>query len=1012
MAQQEPCIEVGRGIRREPLGRDAGAAAAEEALRPIRIHRPSAVLVFASPRQDLSGVATGVRQVVGEVPIVGASSAGEICDGLHDGSVVVTVLASPYLRVRCGVGEDVSRSWEIAVDRALGAPGLRDYFDASLAAWPRLTREGKEAFALVLSPGPTERAESRGFPIVEMVKRRALGKLPIFGMSASDELRFERNFVLAGGRAVADGLVVAVFETQLRFGIAVAHGMRATGPALKVTAVEEDEVLEFDGRPAADVYAELVHAPRSSLEGVFVAGATRSVLGVPGPLGSYIPNAATRVTQRSGIRFAIPVSSGQVLYRLEPTSETASRAGREAVAKAMARAGTTRPALAVVASCALRPALLGGTSAAEVTSMAGPLGGAPLVGLVSCGEAGLADDGVPQHLNAVIGALVFGEELSQAAHMAEEMAELRRSTEELRRRTRDELERLVAERTARLEAEIDERRRLQRAWRTLSECNKAMVRAVSEEGLFAEICRILVESGGHRMCWVGLAEPDGSVRPVASAGHGAAFATKVRASWQEDDERGRGPVGTAIRSGQPVVVRNLLSSDRAAPWCEEAVRRGLTSMIALPLTTEGRPFAALAIYDSDAGALDEKELALLTDLSGDVAFGVMGLRARSERAAMTARLTQADRLVAMGTLAAGVGHEINNPLSYAAAGTHALAELIERGFADPAASREAQGILREVNQGLERIRHAVRDLKLFSRGDDDTRRPVDVQAVLESTLHMAYNDIRHRARLVRDYHPIPLVAASESRLGQVFLNLVVNASQSIPDGAAEENEIRVATRTDEDGWAVVEIRDTGAGISREDLARIFDPFFTTKPLGEGTGLGLAICRNIVASTGGDITVESQRGQGSVFRVRLPGVVPGVAEAEPSPGPAPRVHGGRVLVVDDDPLVARSMRRMLAREHEVLVETSSREALDRFRAGERFDVVLCDVMMPQVSGPEFHAELSRLAPDQARRVVFVTGGAFTAGSARYLEEAGNRTLEKPFDAEVLRALVREFVGGSP
>jgi signal transduction histidine kinase len=1019
MAEREPCIEVGRAVRHEPRGAGAGEAAAREALAGVRVHRPTAALVFASVQHDLPDVLRGVRRVLGDVPVIGSSTAGEICDGDFRGGVVVTVLASPHLSVGLGVGENVAGGWSAAVAQALDAPAVRPYFDSSPHAWRRLTQEGKSAFGLVLSPGPTRHAETSSFPIVELVKRRALGQLPLFGMSASDELRFEQNFVLVDDRVIADGLLVAVFETRLRFGIAVAHGMHATGTRLRVTAAHDSEVLELEGRPAADVYAELVGARRDALDGVFVARATRTVVGMPGPLGSFIPNAASYVTPAGGLRFAIPVPVGQVLSRLEPDGDASRTAGPEALSKASARAGTGRPALAVVGCCAIRPLLLGDSVRAEVPTMVGVLGGTPLVGFVSCGEVGLADDGVPQHMNAVISALVVADELSQSALVAQENDELRGRSERLRQERSDELERMVSERTAqlqatntRLEAEIEERQRRQRAWRALSLCNESLMRAGSESALFQDVCRILVEVGGYRMVWIGLAERDGALRPVAHAGHEHGFLQEHAFSWAEDQPGANGPCGTAIRTGKPVVLRDLRTAPGIEGCREGALRRGYSSVVALPISTEGGPFGTVVLFLSDASALDEAELTLLSDLAGNLGFGVSSLRVREERAHMTTRLVQADRLVSMGTLAAGVGHEINNPLSYATSGLGALSELVSRDLSGPAQA-EARSILREVAQGLERIRQAVRDLnlKLFSRLGDDVRHPVEIQPVLESTLHMANNDIRHRARLVREYGATPVVSANESRLGQVFLNLIVNASQSIPDGAADQNEIRVTTSTDARGWAAIEVRDTGSGIAADDLTRIFEPFFTTKSPGEGTGLGLAICRNIVASAGGEISVESERGKGSTFRVFLPPAHPEEAHGEPAPRPAPRPGGarrGRVLVVDDDPLVARSMRRMLAREHDVVIETSARVALSRVHAGEEYDVVLCDVMMPQMSGPEFHGELGRIASRQAARVVFVTGGAFTAGAAAYLEKTGCRVLEKPFEASVLLDLVREFV----
>jgi signal transduction histidine kinase len=156
---------------------------------------------------------------------------------------------------------------------------------------------------------------------------------------------------------------------------------------------------------------------------------------------------------------------------------------------------------------------------------------------------------------------------------------------------------------------------------------------------------------------------------------------------------------------------------------------------------------------------------------------------------------------------------------------------------------------------------------------------------------MSFNEVRHRAQLVKDYGPVPLVNADEGQLAQVFVNLLVNAAQAIPEGHAETNQICVATGTDESGRAILSFRDTGAGISPELLGRIFDPFFTTKPVGVGTGLGLSICHGIVTALGGEITVESQPGKGTIVRITLPPAT--VEEVKPEetraavPGPGKR-----------------------------------------------------------------------------------------------------------------------------
>jgi CheY-like chemotaxis protein len=241
------------------------------------------------------------------------------------------------------------------------------------------------------------------------------------------------------------------------------------------------------------------------------------------------------------------------------------------------------------------------------------------------------------------------------------------------------------------------------------------------------------------------------------------------------------------------------------------------------------------------------------------------------------------------------------------------------------------------------------------------------------------------------------------------VNLLVNAAQAIREGRADENEIAVSTWTDDAGWAVVEVRDTGEGIAPEHLPRIFDPSFTTKPQGSGTGLGLSICHGIVNAPGGEIVVESSVGAGSVFRVLLPGAV---ATVESRP-PTTRVstgkgRSGKVLVVDDDATIGAAIARVLGANHEVVALTSGQEALARLRAGARFDLILCDLMMPVLTGMDVYAELQRVAPEQAERVVFLTGGAFTHSARAFLEQVPNERFEKPFDAARLRMLVRTMV----
>jgi PAS domain S-box-containing protein len=253
----------------------------------------------------------------------------------------------------------------------------------------------------------------------------------------------------------------------------------------------------------------------------------------------------------------------------------------------------------------------------------------------------------------------------------------------------------------------------------------------------------------------------------------------------------------------------------------------------------------------------------------------------TQRKGLEQHLIQSDRLAALGTLSAGVAHEVNNPLSYVSANLNFVAEgmaellsLLEKpgGTPDPAwlkrTFKDFVGALAEAQEGTARIRRVVGDLKNFARGDDPSQGDADVARALESAISVATPELRYRARLFKQLGEVPLVRGSESRLGQVFLNLLINAAQAIPEGAPEKNQVEVRLR-EEDGKVVVEIQDTGGGIPPEILGRIFEPFFSTKPRGVGTGLGLSICHDIITRMGGDISVESTVGQGACFRVRLP-----------------------------------------------------------------------------------------------------------------------------------------------
>jgi PAS domain S-box-containing protein len=257
-------------------------------------------------------------------------------------------------------------------------------------------------------------------------------------------------------------------------------------------------------------------------------------------------------------------------------------------------------------------------------------------------------------------------------------------------------------------------------------------------------------------------------------------------------------------------------------------------------------------------------LALVTDVTEE-------RLAQQAREKMQAKALVDDRLKTVGLLAAGVGHEINNPLTFIIWNLELLARRLRESTSPGAQATELEEMVVEAREGADRVSRIVKSLRTFAKADVHAheRGLVDVRLVVELSMQMAASELHGRARLVNDFGETPLVSADEARLGQLVLSLLVNAAQSIEPGEPEVNEVRVVVGTDGEGRAFIEVRDTGCGIPDDIKGRIFDPFFTTKDIGEGKGLGLSVCHGIATALGGEITVESAVGKGSTFRVVLP-----------------------------------------------------------------------------------------------------------------------------------------------
>lgn len=491
----------------------------------------------------------------------------------------------------------------------------------------------------------------------------------------------------------------------------------------------------------------------------------------------------------------------------------------------------------------------------------------------------------------------------------------------------------------------------------------------------------------------------------------------------------------------------------------ELVGRSLTSLFEEPssLARLGNDMVELSAIGS-AGARFPVEASNRSVGDGDME--ILTVRDISERKRTEARIILADRLASLGTLAAGAAHEINNPLTYVLAGIETLSERVGEGRPREGSSvsvdqEEALSLLAEMREGCDRVTSIVQELRELSRGKDDDRVPVRVVEAFETAIRMTYSDIREKAKIVRDFQCEPRVLANPGRLGQVLINLLVNAAQAIPEGDPGKHVITVGVRDLSNGRIRLEVSDTGSGIPDALLPRIFDPFVTTKAVGQGTGLGLSICHNIVTSLGGTIDVESEEGRGTTFRIELeaaarlslppvristptptqspfrfpPASVPVLETSEPnasvvqSPSPVKVPADGeesganaasvapaavsleplRVLVIDDDPGVSRALARML-RDHKTTLAEGGQPGIELLLR-EDFDLVLCDLMMPDVNGMDVYETVRTVRPDIASRIVFITGGAHTAEGRAFLERVPNPKLDKPIARAELQDLMR-------
>ncbi len=387
-----------------------------------------------------------------------------------------------------------------------------------------------------------------------------------------------------------------------------------------------------------------------------------------------------------------------------------------------------------------------------------------------------------------------------------------------------------------------------------------------------------------------------------------------------------------------------------------------------------------------------------------------------------------DRLRTVGRLAAGLAHEVNNPLTFVLANLESLREshqairrfirslrvdlatreaITPQSFEQLAAGAnlqelidDAADMLIDCYKGTHRIQDIARSLGTFSRADDNQAEMVDITRIVDDACAMVFNQIRYRARLVKRFEPIPMLTAFPGRIAQALVNMLTNAAEAIDGGGYDKHSIVVSTRVEGD-QVIVGVSDTGAGVDQDDRDRIFTPGFTTKAHEGGLGLGLTACKRVANEHGGRLEVHHLPHGGTRFELVLP-IDTGLTAIEQSRDSHPisvaPLKRSRLLIVDDDAMVLSALRRRLHRRHDTVTVLGGVEALARLSEDPCFDSIVCDLMMPEVDGKSFYDAIKRDQPQLADRIVFMSGGAFTPRLRKFAASVSNPVLQKPVSRE--------------
>ncbi|RJQ50093.1 MAG: response regulator [Nitrospiraceae bacterium] len=549
-----------------------------------------------------------------------------------------------------------------------------------------------------------------------------------------------------------------------------------------------------------------------------------------------------------------------------------------------------------------------------------------------------------------------------------------------------------------------------RTLRILNECNKALIRAAHEQGFMQDVCRIIVETGGYLIAWVGFDVKNSrcGVRIVSQYGSEESHLADLDMIWGNTNIGCR-PDGKAIRTGNPTIIRDILTTQEVSGRYTAAVQKGCASLIALHFHNEDVS-GVLNICAAEPDAFDHEEVDVLMGVVHDLSYGIMVLRDRERLRQLERQLLQAQKMQAVGQLASGIAHDFNNILSAITSYSFILRNKLKEDDA-------SKDTLDRILYLTERASHITKGLLAFGRKQDFEFSPVRLNNIIRSVGKLLSRFIGENVAFSMKLSKAdPEIIADMTSIEQVIINLATNARDAMPEGGRFTVETDIVEIDDnfrqthgfgEPGtYARLSVRDSGMGMDEETRRRIFEPFFTTKEPDRGTGLGLSMAYGIVKQHNGYITVESEPGKGTTFRLYFPAIQASSSKHRVVNIPDIRGKSETILLAEHKKDTGSSLKRILEEfGYNVIEAEDGKDAIEKFSlAKDEVRLLVIDALVPDKKGREVFEEIRKIKP--AVRGIIAGGDMAELIRKNHIFDSNVAYISKPVLPHSFLAKIRE------